>query len=55
MWRRSLLLLGALGVAVRGAEICVDTTTGFASISPTQCPSGSRPFRVASANQFNVL
>lgn len=48
-----LLLLGAS--VVRAAEICVHDTTGFASMSPTQCPVGSRPFRAASANQFNVL
>ena len=48
------LHFAVLLAVVQGADICVDVRTGFASMSPA-CPTGSAPFRAASANQFNVL
>jgi hypothetical protein len=55
-----LLLCAVIGVVsvgmVRGADICVESSTGFASMSQApHCPAGSTPFRAASANQFNIL
>jgi hypothetical protein len=55
-----LLLCAVIGVAsvgvVQGADICVESNTGFASVSQApHCPTGSTPFRAASANQFNIL
>ena len=48
-------VLSVLLAVARGADICVDGRTGFASMSHARCPTGSAPFRAASANQFNVL
>lgn len=50
------LYFSVLLAVARGADICVDGRTGFASMSQAaRCPTGSAPFRAASANQFNVL